>query len=70
MVYSSADSPDGTIWLSPADGGADQLVTTGQDPHLSPNGRYLVDGNGVPYLIVGDSPQSLIVNLSEANAAM
>ncbi len=34
------------------------------------NGRYLVDQNNVPFLIVGDSPQALIVNLSEAEAKM
>lgn len=33
-----------------------------------PNGRYLVDQNNTPYLITGDSPQALIVNLSEADA--
>jgi len=36
--------------------------------HRSPTGRYLVDRKGRPFLIVGDSPQSLIVNLSEAQA--
>ena len=34
----------------------------------SANGRYLVDQNNVPVLITGDSPQALIVNLSEADA--
>jgi uncharacterized protein DUF4038/collagenase-like protein with putative collagen-binding domain/glucodextranase-like protein/HYR domain-containing protein len=34
----------------------------------SANGRYLVDQNNVPYLIVGDSPQALIVNLSTNDA--
>ena len=34
----------------------------------SANGRYLVDQNNTPYLITGDSPQALIVNLSEADA--
>ena len=32
------------------------------------SGRYLVDQNGIPFLLAGDSPQSLIVNLSEADA--
>src|SRR3974377_896324 len=31
---------------------------------LSANKRYLVDQNGKPFLIVGDSPQALIGNLS------
>src|SRR5580765_1216243 len=35
----------------------------------SANNRYLVDQNNVPYLMVGDSPQALIVNLTEAEAA-
>jgi hypothetical protein len=32
------------------------------------NGRYLVDQNNVPYLIMGDSPQALVVKMSEAEA--
>jgi len=35
---------------------------------VSANGRYLVDQNNLPYLIIGDSPQSLIVNLTDADA--
>jgi hypothetical protein len=34
----------------------------------SANGRYLVDQNGAPFLLMGDSPQALIVNVSEADA--
>jgi hypothetical protein len=33
-----------------------------------PTGRYLVDENGKPFLIAGDSPQALIGNLSLADA--
>jgi hypothetical protein len=36
----------------------------------SANGRYLVDQRNVPYLIAGDAPQSLMVNLPEADADM
>src|SRR5262249_44087228 len=36
----------------------------------SVNGRYLVDQNGVPFLIVGDAPQALMVNLTTNEAAM
>jgi hypothetical protein len=36
----------------------------------SPNGRYLVDRKNVPFLIVGDAPQALMVNVSEADADM
>ncbi len=35
---------------------------------VSANRRYLVDQHDVPVLITGDSPQALIVNLSEAEA--
>jgi hypothetical protein len=33
-------------------------------------GRHLVDQNGVPFLIAGESPQALMVNLSEKEAEM
>src|SRR5947199_8573243 len=33
---------------------------------VSSNGRYLVDQNDVPFLMVGDSPQAAIGNLSES----
>ena len=35
----------------------------------SANRRYLVDQNGVPVLIMGDSPQSMVVNLTTAQMA-
>jgi chitodextrinase len=35
---------------------------------VSANRRYLVDRSGAPFLLVGDSPQALIVNLSETEA--
>jgi len=35
---------------------------------VSANGRYLVDQNDKPFLITGDSPQALMVNLSETEA--
>jgi hypothetical protein len=34
----------------------------------SANGRYLVDQNGTPFLVTGDSPQALVVNLSTNDA--
>src|SRR5262249_892296 len=34
----------------------------------SSNGRYLVDQSNLPFLIAGDAPQALMVNLSEADA--
>jgi len=35
---------------------------------VSDNRRYLVDRDGTPFLMTGDSPQGLIANLSEAEA--
>jgi Protein of unknown function (DUF4038)/Putative collagen-binding domain of a collagenase len=35
-----------------------------------PTGRYLVDQNGVPFLIAGESPQAMIGNISEADAEL
>src|SRR5690349_679637 len=32
--------------------------------HVSANGRYLVGRNNVPFLMMGDSPQAMTVNLS------
>ena len=34
----------------------------------SADGRYLVDQNNLPVMIMGDSPQALVVNISEAEA--
>jgi hypothetical protein len=34
------------------------------------NGRYVVDSNDVPFLIIGDAPHSLLANLNNANADM
>ena len=36
----------------------------------SANGRYLVDQNGLPFLIAGESPQALMVNRSESEAEL
>ncbi|MGA3267936.1 MAG: DUF4038 domain-containing protein [Verrucomicrobiota bacterium] len=35
----------------------------------SANGRYVVDANNAPFLMIGDSPHTLMVNLDEADAA-
>src|SRR6185295_13301771 len=35
---------------------------------VSANGRYLVDQNDTPFFMMGDSPQALMVNLSEVEA--
>src|SRR5438445_8417363 len=36
---------------------------------VGPTGRYLVDQNNNPFMIVGDSPQSMLVNLSISDMA-
>jgi Protein of unknown function (DUF4038) len=48
-----AGSPDGPVYPLKASG----------------NNRYLVDQNNIPFLMVGDSPQQLITNLSQQEAA-
>jgi hypothetical protein len=37
---------------------------------VADSGRYLVDRNGIPFLIAGESPQALMVNLSELDAEL
>src|SRR5262245_23159817 len=34
----------------------------------SPNGRYLVDANGAPFLIIGDAPHSILAKLNNSDA--
>jgi hypothetical protein len=49
------------------------VTVTGAPPRWvmpSANGRYLVDQDGAPFLITGDAPQSLTVNLSTSEADM
>jgi len=36
----------------------------------SANGHYLVDQNNQPFLMIGDSPQSIIANVSTSNGDM
>jgi hypothetical protein len=64
--------PDGTGTDS---GAVDDAAPTSTDGGASgyplkvgPTGRYLVDPAGHPFLMAGDAPQSLIVNLSESDA--
>jgi len=47
---------------------AGQPVLPAYPLKVSGNGRYLVDQNGAPFLIAGESPQALMVNLSEEEA--
>lgn len=37
---------------------------------IGPTGRYLVDQKGVPFLIAGESPQGMMVNVSEQDAEL
>jgi Protein of unknown function (DUF4038)/Putative collagen-binding domain of a collagenase len=37
---------------------------------IGPTGRYLVDRNGKPFLIAGESPQAMMVNVSEKDAEL
>src|SRR5438876_12172221 len=37
---------------------------------VGPTGRYLVDQNGAPFLIVGDSRQAMVGRISEADAEL
>jgi chitodextrinase len=70
-AYNATGTQTGTAWIM-------QLVAftpTGSTPpntayplKVSANGRYLVDQHDTPVLLTGDSPQALIVNLSEAEA--
>src|SRR5437588_7799714 len=39
-------------------------------PKIAPGGRYLVDQNGKPFLIAGESPQAMMVNVSEKDAEL
>jgi hypothetical protein len=50
-------------------GVADSAAAPAYPVKVSANGRYLVDQADRPFLLMGDSPQSLIVNLSESEAA-
>src|SRR5580693_2059538 len=49
---------------------ADQANSPAYPVKVSTNGRYLVDQQNVPFLIAGESPQALMVNLSEGEAEM
>jgi hypothetical protein len=50
-------------------GNATSLPSPAYPLKPSSNNRYLVDENNAPFLMVGDCPQTLIANLSEAEAA-
>lgn len=53
-----------SVWLASA-----RAAAAVYPVHVSANHRYLVDQAGAPFLVLGDCPQSLTVNLSVAQAA-
>ena len=60
-----------TATTTPATATTPQPPPVGPGPlRLGPTGRYLVDQNGVPFLISGESPQALIGDLTESDAAL
>lgn len=63
------------LGASPAVGGAGAPAATSTPGpayplKVAPGGRYLVDQKGKPFLIAGESPQALMVNLSEEDAKL
>src|SRR5262245_29996919 len=64
MAPALAQSPDRKTASRPAD------HVPAYPLKKSANCRYLVDQKDVPFLIAGDSPQALMVNLSEADAEL
>jgi Protein of unknown function (DUF4038) len=47
---------------------ADPASSAAYPVKIGPTGRYLVDQHGDPFLMIGESPQAMIGNLSEADA--
>ena len=59
------------VGLVPASIGISATPPVGPGPvSVGPTGRYLVDGNGEPFLVRGDSPQALVGDLSVADAEL
>ena len=62
------------VLVSAARGGVAPMASSELTSNLllkvSGNGRYLVDQTGAPFLIVGDSPWSLIVQVNETDREM
>jgi len=56
------------VGLSPTSGYATAAGTPASPLHPSGDGRYVVDSNNVPFLIIGDSPHSILANLNNADA--
>jgi len=56
------------VGLSPTSGYATAAGTPAYPLHPSGDGRYVVDSNNVPFLIIGDSPHSILANLNNPDA--
>ncbi|HEV3143922.1 MAG TPA: DUF4038 domain-containing protein [Gemmataceae bacterium] len=56
--------------LIPFSAAADEPPATAFPLKLGEGGRHLVDQHGVPFLIAGESPQALMVNVSEKEAEL
>lgn len=70
VVNTRFDStPPGRVSENPS---SDRFTTTPSDPvyplKVGDSRRYLVDQNGKPFMIVGDSPQSMIGRMSDEEA--
>jgi hypothetical protein len=75
--YASSAVALGIIWVlgGPCSAGDRIATEASTSPNVpayplrtSANNRYLVDQNNVPFMIVGDSPQSLIGRMSKSDA--
>jgi len=69
--YHATATQDGTAWamqLVAFNAAGTAPPSTAYPLKVSASGRHLVDQNDRPFLITGDSPQALMVNLSEAEA--
>ena len=64
-------APSGVLGSAPRTAAGPKMAARFVYPlKVAANRRYLVDRRGTPFLIVGDSPQALIANLTEKEAAM
>ncbi len=74
-VFSTSQSSTITATLNSVSQTASISLVAGATSYLLPlkassNDRYLVDQNGTPFMLVGDSPQALIGNLTSSDMAL
>jgi Protein of unknown function (DUF4038)/Putative collagen-binding domain of a collagenase len=71
VLWLATDAPLGSAHVMATEPAAHVAVSNPVYPlRVSANNRYLVDQAGSPFLLVGDSPQSMIGNLSLSDAAI